>query len=136
MFRFLVLLIVVGAIAAWWLGYLPPRQAVVVVPSNPQAERPVNPDVARQRGAEVGGQVADGVNRVVRGVDDAALTAKIKSKMALDDVVQARNVDVDTVNGVVTLSGRVGSAAERQRALELARQTAGVSSVVDRMSMQ
>src|SRR5262245_25955520 len=43
-------------------------------------------------------------------MSDGALTAKIKSKMALDDHVNARAVDVDTSGSVVTLTGVVGSA--------------------------
>jgi osmotically-inducible protein OsmY len=56
--------------------------------------------------------------------------------MALDDHVQARNIDVSTSNGVVTLSGNVNSEAERQRALQLAKDTAGVRSVTDRLSIR
>ncbi|HEX4915374.1 MAG TPA: BON domain-containing protein, partial [Vicinamibacterales bacterium] len=62
-----------------------------------------------------------------------SLTAKIKSKMALDDTVKALNIDVDTNGGEVTLSGTVNSAAERDKALQLARDTAGVTSVRDRL---
>src|SRR6185503_6502979 len=40
-------------------------------------------------------------------VAEAALTAKIKSKMALDDHVNARDIDVDTSGSVATLSGVV-----------------------------
>ena len=66
----------------------------------------------------------------------AALTAKIKSKMALDDHVNARAVDVDTSGSVVTLSGVVGSAAARERAVSLARDTVGVTRVVDRLQVR
>jgi hyperosmotically inducible protein len=53
--------------------------------------------------------------------------------MALDDTVKALNIDVDTNGGEVTLSGTVNSAAERDKALQLARDTAGVTSVRDRL---
>ena len=53
--------------------------------------------------------------------------------MALDDLVQARTIDVDTQNGNVTLTGRVRTKPERERALLLARETAGVRNVVDRL---
>ena len=62
-----------------------------------------------------------------------SLTAKIKSKMALDDLVRARSINVDTSGGVATLTGTVSSEAERQRALQLARETNGVTTVVDRL---
>jgi hyperosmotically inducible periplasmic protein len=47
--------------------------------------------------------------------------------------VRARDIDVDTSNGLVTLSGVVRSAAERDRALRLARETEGVTEVQDRL---
>jgi hyperosmotically inducible protein len=53
--------------------------------------------------------------------------------MALDDLVKASAIDVDTSNGVVTLSGTVATEAERQRAVHLARETEGVRSVQDRL---
>jgi osmotically-inducible protein OsmY len=56
--------------------------------------------------------------------------------MALDDLVQARTIDVDTKDGNVTLSGRVRIPAERERALLLARETAGVRNVVDRLVVE
>ena len=64
-------------------------------------------------------------------LSDGALTAKIKSKMALDDLVKARTIDVTTTNHVVTLSGTVGSVGEHDRAVQLAKETAGVTQVVD-----
>ncbi|MBI3050425.1 MAG: BON domain-containing protein [Acidobacteria bacterium] len=55
--------------------------------------------------------------------------------MALDDLVRARNIDVDTSDGVVTLRGSVESAAERERAVQLARETDGVTSVTDQLTV-
>ena len=74
--------------------------------------------------------------RVGVTMSESALTAKIKSKMALDDHVNARAVDVDTSGSVVTLSGVVGSAAARERAVGLARDTEGVTRVVDRLQVR
>jgi osmotically-inducible protein OsmY len=42
---------------------------------------------------------------------------------------------VSTTNHVVTLRGEVRSAAEHDRAVHLARETAGVSEVVDRLGV-
>ena len=56
--------------------------------------------------------------------------------MALDDTVKALDVDVDTNGSTVTVSGVVGSAAERERVLQLARETAGVTTVVDRLRVR
>jgi hypothetical protein len=68
-------------------------------------------------------------------LEEAALTTKIKAKMALDDVVKARSIDVTTRGTTVTLSGVVESKAEHDRALALARETEGVKDVIDNMKM-
>jgi osmotically-inducible protein OsmY len=67
------------------------------------------------------------------GQPDAWLTAKIQAKYFVDDEVKARNIDVDTRNGVVTLKGAVGSDAERRQAVAIARNTDGVRDVTDNL---
>jgi osmotically-inducible protein OsmY len=62
---------------------------------------------------------------------DAGVTSAVKSKMAADDTVKASEINVDTHNHVVTLNGTVGSQAEKERALMIARNTKGVNSVID-----
>ena len=69
-------------------------------------------------------------------MSESARTAKIKSNMLLDDHVNARAVDIDTSGSVVTLTGVVGSAAARERAISLARDTEGVTRVVDRLQVR
>jgi osmotically-inducible protein OsmY len=56
--------------------------------------------------------------------------------MVLDDSVKARGIDVDTSRTVVTLSGVVRSADERDRAVRLARETEGVTKVVDKLRVR
>jgi hyperosmotically inducible protein len=67
---------------------------------------------------------------------EAALTSKIKAKMVLDDAIKARSIDVTTDGTTVTVSGVVRSVDEHDRALRLARETAGVTHVVDRMKVE
>ena len=67
---------------------------------------------------------------------EAALTGKIKAKMALDDTIKARSIEVSTSGSIVTVSGSVASRGERDRALSLARETAGVTKVVDHLAVQ
>jgi len=86
--------------------------------------------------AETGRLLAEKVvEKTSLAVSDSALTAKIKSKMALDDSVKARNIDVDTVRGAVTLDGTVYSEGEQQRAVQLAKETQGVTQVIDRLEV-
>jgi len=62
---------------------------------------------------------------------DAGITSSVKSKLAADDTVKAYQVDVDTRDHVVTLSGTVDSAVAKERATILARETNGVRTVVN-----
>jgi osmotically-inducible protein OsmY len=77
----------------------------------------------------------DVVERVTDATRDAWITATIRSKYFLDVDVKKRDLDVDTQNGVVTLTGTVESPAERRQAVDLARTTAFVRDVVDRLTL-
>jgi hyperosmotically inducible protein len=66
---------------------------------------------------------------------DATLTASVKTKLAADDMVKASAVNVDTNEHIVTLSGVVASKAARERAVALAKGTTGVTSVVDKLTI-
>jgi hyperosmotically inducible protein len=66
---------------------------------------------------------------------DAGITSAVKSKMAADDSVKASEINVDTHNHVVTLNGTVGSNAEKERAVMIARNTDGVNAVVDDLTV-
>lgn len=66
---------------------------------------------------------------------DAGLTASIKSKLLADTTVGGLRIDVDTQNGVVTLTGEVKSQAEKDQALKLARETEGVANVSDKLTI-
>jgi len=72
---------------------------------------------------------------VAAPVDDARVTSSIQAKYFLDAAVKGRHIDVATHNGVVTLSGEVGSEAERAEALLLARNADGVQRVEDHLSV-
>jgi hyperosmotically inducible periplasmic protein len=136
--RTILIVILVVGVVAFFLGY---RWAdgdgdqIVDRPVGTTGARDTSVDTSRARetGAKIGEKVAVGVNEAERVAANGAMTAKIKSKMALDDAVDAARIDVDTNGTVVTLSGRVSSEAERERALRLARETEGVTSVVDRL---
>jgi len=92
-------------------------------------------DKARERGAELGEKAAVAGEKIKDAAHDAAITSKIKAKMALDDTVKARAIDVSTDGSTVTVSGTVGSRAEHDRAVALARETAGVTTVIDHLTM-
>jgi osmotically-inducible protein OsmY len=108
---------------------------------SPPAGAPgIDADAARRQGAEISAKTAEkageAATKVEEVVTEEALTAKIKSKMLLDDYVKGRTIKVDTKGSVVTLTGRVESAAERERAVRLAKETKGVTNVVDKLEIK
>lgn len=73
---------------------------------------------------------------VVRGqetvgayVDDAAITTAVKAKFVDDKIVSAGSISVETLNGVVQLSGFAKTADEKSQAEQIARATKNVRSV-------
>ena len=65
-----------------------------------------------------------------RQVSDLTITAEVKSKLASDVRLSTiANIDVNTTNGVVTLSGQVPSHEVRTRAEEVARSVRNVARV-------
>ena len=62
-------------------------------------------------------------------MDDATITTRVKTVFVNDPVVGTLRIDVDTFKGVVTLSGRVKTKAEEEKAIELARTIKGVVDV-------
>lgn len=63
-------------------------------------------------------------------VDDAEITAKVKVALARDDILSAYRIEVDTTDGSVTLTGKVKSDSEAQRAIQLAESVDNVKRVV------
>jgi hyperosmotically inducible protein len=139
LFKLMILVVILVAAAGFYLGWwssrdvLPERGAVATAGRT-----------TAERAKEVGGQIGQKASEAAKeagtmakeALSDGALTAKIKAKMALDDKVKALNLNVDTTNHVVTVSGTVRSNAERERALALARETDGVRQVIDRVTIE
>jgi hyperosmotically inducible periplasmic protein len=67
---------------------------------------------------------------------DASITSAVKTKLLGDPLVGGLKIDVDTKDNVVTLTGNVKSAAERDEAIRLAKNTTGVKSVVNKLKIQ
>jgi hyperosmotically inducible periplasmic protein len=133
----IVLLVAIGFLAfGWWTG-ASIRQATTRTTDVPTGTTGrIDTTTAREKGAEIAEKAAEATAKVQETVAEAGLTAKIKAKMALDDNVKARAIDVTTNGTTVTLSGTVRSVDERERAARLARETAGVTMVVDRLRVE
>lgn len=66
-------------------------------------------------------------------VDDAVLTARIKTEMTADGRVSPTRVNVDTLNGVVTLKGEVPTQQEKDAAAQVAGKIEGVKRVENQL---
>jgi osmotically-inducible protein OsmY len=69
-------------------------------------------------------------------IDDATVTTRVKTAFINDPLVGALRIDVDTFKGVVTLSGRVKSKEEEQKAIALARAVKGVTDVKSTLTIE
>ncbi len=75
--------------------------------------------------------------KVKEAVADSVITTKIKAEFAKDKQVSALNIKVDTDDkGGVTLSGKAKSKTEADKAVKIARDTKGVTSVKNDILVQ
>ncbi len=73
---------------------------------------------------------------VGENIDDAAITASVKTKLVADKATNLTRVDVDTNNKIVYLNGTVESTEQKARAEQLASQVNGVRNVVNNLEVQ
>ena len=69
-------------------------------------------------------------------VDDVAITTAVKAKFVEDKSVDAGAIKVETLNGTVQLSGFAKSSTEKAQAEYLARNTKGVRSVKNDLTIR
>ena len=88
---------------------------------------------AKEAGRDAQQRTGEAVNRTGAAISDAAITSSVKTKFLADAAVSGLKIDVDTKDGVVTLDGTVATKAEADRAVSLARDTDGVTRVVNNL---
>lgn len=64
---------------------------------------------------------------------DVAITTKVKAALAADDQLSALKIEVDTVGGVVSLTGPAPTAEAADRATTLAKAVEGVTDVQNKL---
>lgn len=77
-----------------------------------------------------------GLSKTGEAITDTWITAKVKWFFVGEDLLKGSDISVDTKDHVVTLTGSVRSAAGRTRAVHLARETDGVTRVVDQLTVR
>jgi hyperosmotically inducible protein len=66
---------------------------------------------------------------------DTAITQAVRQKLQEQPETAAEKIDVDTRQGIVTLSGTVKTAEEKEQVIEIARSTEGVQRVEDHLAV-
>lgn len=95
---------------------------------------------AQEAGADIKAGAADlaasasaAAGAVATVMDDAGITASVKTDLAKDPDLSALAINVDTKDGVVTLNGPAPSAAAKERAETIAKGVKGVKSVTNNL---
>ena len=82
-----------------------------------------------QSAASAGNAVSNAGERAMGAIDDATITAKVNAELARDADLSALKINVDTVNGKVTLNGPAPTTVARDRAETIAKAVEGVTEV-------
>jgi osmotically-inducible protein OsmY len=89
---------------------------------------------------EGAGQVAEktahGIGKAGDKLTDASITTRLKARFGSETLLEGSDVDVQTSDHVVTLTGRVRTDAARDRSIELARTLDGVQRVIDELHVE
>jgi hyperosmotically inducible protein len=95
-------------------------------------------DAARATGTagkKAGEKTKDAAKDVGANITDGWITTKVKTDFVNEDALKGSDINVDTNNHIVTLKGTVASEAGRDRAVQIAKTTKGVSRVVDQLTI-
>jgi hyperosmotically inducible protein len=76
------------------------------------------------------------VDNVSTEIDDGVITTKVKSALLADDTVKGLDINVDTTQGTVRLSGAVDSQTQIDMAMQIAKGVEGVKDVQNELTVQ
>jgi hyperosmotically inducible protein len=106
----------------------PTRQAAP--PPSTAPERATAPTPPSDRATAPG----DSARTVGQTLDDAGITAKVKTALLAEKGVNGTSINVDTMQGRVTLTGRVPDQAQVDRAAQVASSVEGVKAVENKLT--
>ena len=89
----------------------------------------------RQGAEKAVDKTKEGLSKSGEVITDAWITTRIRGKFVGEDLLKDSNIDVDTKDHLVTLTGTVLTAAGRSRAVAQAKEVEGVHRVVDRLTI-
>lgn len=93
-------------------------------------------DNAGQKMDQAAEQMKQGAEQAGDKIDDAAITAKVKTALIAEPGLKSLKIDVDTAGGVVTLSGTVDNRRNLEQAARVAQAVEGVKSVDNRLNVK
>jgi hyperosmotically inducible protein len=85
---------------------------------------------------EAGRAATNALDQTTRVVSDVSITGTIKGKMLATKGLPTDTIDVTTKNNIVTLTGRVQTAQQKQLAGQVAQNTPGAQKVVNQLAVQ
>jgi hyperosmotically inducible protein len=97
------------------------------------AERAV--DATKDAAHEATDKTKNAAEKTGELITDAAITTAVKTKLLADSKTPGLKIEVDTKDGVVTLSGTVATKAAENKAVADARGTKGVKRVVNNLKV-
>ena len=116
-----------GTLLALFLGS-------AMISASAYAENP--PAGSAQSVATSAGQAVDSsLNKVGDFMDDSTITARVKAALIDDKNIRSSDISVKTENKVVTLSGSVDSAEQKDLAVNAAKTVKGVTTVNDQLNV-
>jgi len=87
-------------------------------------------------GNKIAAATENAANKTVNAIDDATITTKVKTAVLAEPGLKTLQIDVDTKNGVVMLSGTVDNQALKERAAQVAQAVNGVKSVDNNLTVK
>jgi hyperosmotically inducible protein len=86
--------------------------------------------------AKIEAKTSQAADKVAMVADDTAITAKVKAAILAEPGLKSLQINVDTKDATVTLTGNVDSDMLRDRAKQIATSTEGVRNVVDNLTVK
>lgn len=98
------------------------------------------PDRTAERAGEkidqAAAEIKEKAGQTGNKIEDATITAKVKTALIGEPGLKALKINVDTANGVVTLTGAVDTPQSLDRATQVAQAVDGVKSVDNRLNVK
>lgn len=93
-------------------------------------------DAAKTAAADAKDAAKDAGNAVAAAADTASITTAVNAGLVKDSELSAIKINVDTKDGVVTLTGEAPNQAAKDRAADIAKAVQGVTAVNNNLTVK